>query len=390
MISLTGHSCVYHPCSSSLSFYCVVHSNRVEVLQTTREHLQGHFTKHFEVEDEQSTNYFQHLDLSVKQYDVGGRRRLVEYSMAIMYHGVAFFNGNPPDKEFVKEIVTDSFKGDSRTDFVTTLLQSSDIFLAKLQYMVITIDDVVVANEDFAHLSKATQETSSSSSWILVGVVAASALGVLVAIAILFYVWRLNKNKNFLELPEKYCTREELDLELKSTKSPSPEKSIISQESSKFTYNPRGLSDSSTLPSSFSGLQVDSTQPMNVEAWQKSSISPITPAPFGADISAIEDEMQRDLSMVEEVSSSREKSSSLESSTVSAFKYLSKTSLSNLATLERSAEPPKRITTNNHYSMSTDDSHVLSEISLNDDGSDVISDLKNLSVQFQQHRASYR
>ena len=61
-----------------------------------------------------------------------------------------------------------------------------------------------------------------------------------------------------------------------------------------------------------------------------------------------------------------------------------------LANLERSAEPPRRVTAPHMYSMSTDDSNVLSEISLNDDGSDVISDLKNLSVQFQQHRASYR
>jgi hypothetical protein len=130
---------------------------------------------------------------------------------------------------------------------------------------------------------------------------------------------------------------------------------------------------------------------VDVEAWQKNSISPITPAPFGHDISAIEDEVQRDLSMVEECPSSQERSSSAESSNASAFNYLSKNSLMNLANIERgSAEPPKRLTPKNMYSMSTDDSNVMSEISLNDDGSDVISDLKNLSVQFQQHRTSYR
>lgn len=379
------------------------YSNRVEVLQSTRSHLNKHFTKYFEEEEGHDADYFQHLDLSVKQFDVGGTRRRLssEYSMAILYHGVSFYNSSPvPDKEVVYEIVSESFMGDSRKEFVDAFLDSKDSFLANLQYMVIMINDKVVANEDFAHhvASSNGEETSSSgTSWVLVAAVAGSALGVLVAIAILFYIWRLKRSESFLELPEKYCTQEELDLELKSTQSPSPEKSLISQESSKFTYNPSGglssgMSKDSTLPSNFStgGLQVDSTQPVDVEAWQKNSISPITPAPFGHDISAIEDEVQRDLSMVEECPSSQERSSA-ESSSASAFNYLSKNSLMSLANIERgSTEPPKRVSPKNMYSMSTDDSNVMSEISLNDDGSDVISDLKNLSVQFQQHRASYR
>lgn len=367
----------------------------MEVLQTTRSHLNNHFIEHFQEEDEHDSTYFQHLDLSVKQFDVGGRR-LSEYSMAILYHGVSFYSSpDVPDKELVREIVSESFMADARKEFINSLVASNDGFLANLQYMVITINDKVVANEDFAHhvsSSNGGGESESSTSWVLVAAVAGSALGVLVAIAILFYIWRLNRSKNFLELPERYCSQEELDLEMKSTQSPSPEKSLISQESSKFTYNPRGRSEDSTLPSQFSELQVDSTQTVNVEAWQKNAISPITPAPFGADISAIEDEVQKDdLSMVEECPSSQERSSSAESSNASCFNYLSKNSLMNLANLERSsAEPPKRVTPRNMYSMSTDDSNVLSEISLHDDNSDVISDLKNLSVQFQQHRASYR
>jgi hypothetical protein len=223
--------------------------------------------------------------------------------------------------------------------------------------------------------------------------VAGSAFGVLVALAILIYIWHLNRSKNFLELPKKYgANKDEFhdELEMKSTSSPSPENSIISQESSKFTYNPSSFSESPTLPSQFSGLEVDSSQPINVEGWQKGAISPITPVPFGADISAIEVDIAKDLSMVEECTSSQERSSGAESSGVSDFNYLTKNSLMSLANMERSAEPPRRVTAPNIYSMSTEDSNVLSEISLNDDGSDIISELKKLSVQFQQHRASYR
>lgn len=375
------------------------------MLQTTRSHLNNHFSNHFQQVEQDNPNYFQHLDLSVKEFDVGGEgrknRRLsyaAEYSMAILYHGVSFYNSpDLPNKDYVQDLVSESFMGDARTQFIHELVDSRDEFLSNLQYMVITINDQVVANEDFAHWSTTSTsegDSGSNTSWILVAAVAGSAVGVMIAIAILFYIWRLNRSKSFLELPSKYCTSEEMDLELKSTQSPSPEKSLISQESSKFTYNPRGsCSEDSTLPSHISELQVDSTQAVDVEAWKKGGISPITPVPFGADVSAIVDEGGGDLSMVQECPSSQERSSVADSSgsNASAYNYLSKNSLMNLANLERgNLEPPKRVSPTNVYSMSTDDSNVLSEISLNDDGSDVISDLKNLSVQFQQHRTSYR
>jgi hypothetical protein len=365
----------------------------VEVLESSRSHLKQQFRSHFE-EEEGKSDYFQYLDLSVKQYDVGGERHLAEYSMAILYHGVAYFNRAPPDKSLAYDIVAEAFQGDLREQFVTALLESKSPFLSQLQYIVVTINDLVVANDDLSHRVSTSQDSSSSTSWLVVLAVAGSAFGVLVALAILIHIWYLNRSKNFLELPKKYgANKDEFhdELEMKSTSSPSPEKSIISQESSKFTYNPRSFSESPTLPSQFSGLEVDSSQPINVEGWQKGAISPITPVPFGADISAIEVDLAKDLSILEECTSSQERSSSAESSGVSDLNYLTKNSLTSLANMmERSAEPPRRVTAPNIYSMSTDDSNVLSEISLNDDGSDIISELKKLSVQFQQHRASYR
>lgn len=367
------------------------------MLEKSRSHLKQHFEKRFAEEGKDESDYFVHLDLSVKQYDIGGERRhLQEYSMAIMYHGVSYYNDVAPDKGVTYDIVAEAFQGDLRQELITALLESRIPFLSRLQYMVVTLNDRVVSNDDLSHRASSNHEdTSTGTSWYLVLAVAGAAVGLLIVIGILIYILLLSRSKNFLELPEKCTSRDdfqnELDLELKSTQSPSPEKSIISQESSKFTYNPRSISKSSTLPSQFSGLEVDSSQQINVEAWQKNAIvSPITPVPFGADISAIEDEGHKDLSMVEECASSQERSSFAESSNASAFKNLSKNSLMSLANLERKAEPPKRVSPPNMYSMSTDDSHVLSEISLNDDGSDLISDLKNLSVQFQQHRAPYR
>jgi hypothetical protein len=119
------------------------------VLETSRSHLKQQFRSHFETE-EGKPDYFKYLDLSVKQYDVGGERHLAEYSMAILYHGVAYFNRAPPDKSLAYDIVAEAFQGDLREQFVTALLESKSPFLSQLQYIVVTINDLVVANDDLS------------------------------------------------------------------------------------------------------------------------------------------------------------------------------------------------------------------------------------------------
>jgi hypothetical protein len=343
----------------------------VEMLERTRAHLTEHFAVYFA-----STvweGYFTDLELSVHDFEV---EKLEEHSVKITYRGVAYFVSDPvPEKDNILGLVTESFKGDARTRFIDSIIMSSDDFLLDIKYLVITVDEVVVANEDLAH--HVSTEESSSTNYYVIGAVVGASFGMIIAVVILIYTCRLKKITTWEELPENKLGRGsyDADIELKSTKSPSSDRSLISQESSKFTYNPRMLSDESTIPSHFSTLHVDVVQSVDVEAWKKNTISPITPAPFGADISAIELDDKQILSMVEEGSSTAEMSSG----------YLSSTSLRNLdwSTQTRKKQSP--------FGMSTDNSKSMSEISLQDidDGNDVINDLKNLSVQIQQHRASY-
>jgi hypothetical protein len=343
----------------------------VEMLETTRAHLTSHFADNFA-----STvweGYFSDLELSVHNFEV---EQGEEHSMKLTYSGVAYFVSDPvPDQENIVGLVTRSFKGDDRTRFIESIVMSSDDFLSDLEYLVISVDEVVVANEDLKY--HVSTEEPSSTNYYVIGAVVGAAIGMIIAVFILIYTCRLKKITTWEESQENKLGREncDADIELKSTSSPSSDHSIISQESSKFTYNPRMLSDESTLPSHFSTLHVDVVQSVDVEAWQRNTISPITPAPFGADISAIELDDKKELSAVEEGPSMAEMSSG----------YLSTTSLRNL---DWNTHARKK---QSSYSMSTDNSKSMSDISLHDvdTSSDVISDLKNLSVQIQHCRASY-
>jgi hypothetical protein len=85
-------------------------------------------------------------------------------------------------------------------------------------------------------------------------------------------------------------------------RSPSPVRSIASQDSSKFTYNPTGISmmSKASLFSMGSLSNIDMQSVNLLEAWQQNDvISSLAPAPFGHGISAIE-QKDRDLSLNEE------------------------------------------------------------------------------------------
>jgi hypothetical protein len=342
----------------------------VEMLQISRAHLKEHFSEAFTATNWEG--YFGDLELSVRDFEEGEHQL-----MKITYNGVAFFDSDPvPEKAAIVDLVTKSFKGDSRSHFVDSILMSSDDFLSNIKYLVVSVDGIVVANEDLSHnVSKKNPPFSLTDHYNYVALAGASVC-FLIAAAMLIHTCRLKKNTSIVELEDDILMREkntdEMDIESKSTKSPSPDHSLISQESSKFTYNPRGLLEESTIPSHFSTLQIE-VRSLNVEARQNNMISPITPAPFAADISVIGPD-DKEMSIIEEESSAAESSSG----------YLSRSSLHFLNQSTNSAKKkPCR------YSMSTDNSNVLSEISLDDDeGIDVINDLKNLSLQIQQQRTS--
>jgi hypothetical protein len=150
------------------------------------------------------------------------------------------------------------------------------------------------------------------------------------------------------------------------------------------------MSKASFSLGSISKLSIDMPS-IDLEAWQRqNTISPVAPAPFGNDISAIE-QKDRDLSLIEE--GDEEAFPPLRGKEPN--QYLSRKSLSALEVRNsRSHKAPSR--TSNRPSKIFETSIRGSDYSTEEgsgmmdtqSSSDVINDLRNLSLQFDKHRSS--
>jgi hypothetical protein len=329
------------------------------------------------------------VSLNIRSYDTKGDFRIDEQEMAtVNFGGNAVFDSSPaPSVGIVGNLVRGAFQGASRQEFLSRLLASQNSFLEAMTYLVVSIDGVIISSDELtADLEGSNGHDGSSSAMLIIILCSAGGL-LLVAAGVGMFVFLRHKdassNIRTVEIPKKTRTsrRQHDELEIKATRSPSPEPSIASQDSSKFTFNPIfGIAsvggggstiDSKTLPSHFSAVQVDVSQAIDVEAWKnsKNTISPITPAPFGHDISAID--LQKDLSHIEEASNEDMTPGSRSGS------YLSKEYLTRMDN-----SVPSRCFTSRTSNVSSEPSFVGEE------DSDVIKDLENLSVLFKSHRGS--
>lgn len=136
-----------------------------------------------------------------------------------------------------------------------------------------------------------------------------------------------------------------------ASKSPTEARSITSQDSSIFTYNPRSVRSQASV-AGFSHMcgstyfTASSAMDMDLAAWQSSNLlnhnhrNSNTSLPFGADISAIVNTSKKDLSLIQEENSSTMSgasstpSSSQQSLPASASK-VTESALNDLAQLER-------------------------------------------------------
>jgi len=132
-----------------------------------------------------------------------------------------------------------------------------------------------------------------------------------------------------------------------ASKSPSEVRSITSQDSSIFTYNPRSVrSQASVAGFSHMGgstyFTTSSAMEMDLAAWQSSNLlnhnnrNSNTSLPFGADISAIVNTSKKDLSLIQEEASTVSGASSTPSSTQqNSASKVTESALNDLAQLER-------------------------------------------------------
>jgi hypothetical protein len=313
------------------------------------------------------------------------------------FDGSAYFTTDPtPGSKFIENKFKNFFQGASRLGYVRELQLSDTAFLADFVYLIVELNGQVIATEDLSYPDNVVDAEDDEGIWesnkILIIAGTCAGLAALCVSALLTYLCccrrRSSRPKNLRVKTAGSNSTDAEDVESPVGKSPSPVHSICSQESSKFTYNPRPhygdsiistlSTDDVTLPSHFSQLNVDVDDILDVDAWARhSTISPITPAPFGNDISAIIPN-QKDLSLIMETSN---KQSTLASKKTKASSKLTHSALQDLDnTILNNDWNSKKGNEKSWYSEE-ENSYVGSSTS-----SDVINDLNNLSMQINRQR----
>lgn len=332
--------------------------------------------------------YYSHTVLRVVDFKIEQTDDLL-YSTIVDFGGSSFFGSVPlPGAGFIISLFKDAFQGDSRQDYVRDLQSSNIPFLTDVSYLVVEMNNQVIASEDVTNNDSSGSSFLSTESMALIIAGASLAALAFCLAAVVFFCYKRSEKASKLRVTTIQSNQDTFEDPEHPAYSPSPVPSICSQESSKFTHNSRSIytstsslsaltMDTNTISSHFSSLNVDNENGIDIGAWtRQTTISPMTPAPFGHDISAIEPN-GKDLSLVMEGIDENFTPESQKSTRAS----LTKSALQDLDEKIMNADWNPR----NRFNDSYEEEAEVYEVS--DDG-DVISDLKNLSRQIDKHRGS--
>jgi hypothetical protein len=407
-----------------------------DMLSKTTGYLDDYFGAYYS-----NTDYFSHTVLATNSLGVHGV--LGSYITTLEFEGLLFFNSDPaPSGGFVNKLLTNAFQGLNQQMYLTTLSRSGNVFLEELTYIIIEINDETVTQYNLEEGQYADLEEEENSEeddgfawnnidWFDMSIYIAAGLGGTIVFVCLFCLCRCYFSKDMRQIEEErtidtpsqashskssssaprvnHIKKEALRKSRSSgssqrrseshsgNRSPSPARSIVSQDSSKFTYNP-GMSKASMSIGSLSHIEIGLPS-MDLDAWQRqNTISPITPAPFGHDISAIEQsvldkDVSKDLSLIEEEDEesypdkfSRQKSrSSL--GVRKSRRSQAMEDISNRAQSQPTITGIRKFGRTGGGNFLSDGSSA-SEIDMSESSEDVINDLKDLSAQFDLLRRS--
>lgn len=254
--------------------------------------------------------------------------------------------------------------------YLEILADSVDPFLSEISYAIVLVDgegvvDIIVPEESTDEGLKV---------WAIAAIAAAAGFFSILAVCLLFICCVADPDEDEDKIPDISKSRSHVSKKSKTTTSSSKvddeesimfgkdhleTRSISSQDSSKFTYNPKSIRsyDGHTFASFNTNTEYD------VEAWQKgSTINRSVMAPFGQDISAIEN--KKDLSHIVE----RDEESGSSSNELSGLRGLN-------INQDDESERQKM-------------SHGRHSLDLTGAAQDVIEDLNDLSRQVAQYRKS--
>ena len=365
-----------------------------EVLHMTTRFLDDYFAAYY-VHLEPS-GYFEEAQLQANSFGIQGGDK--SYINTIEFDGVLLFNStSTPPVPFIKNLLTNAFTGMNLQIYLEKLLSSQDTFLSHLTEAYIEIDGAPVTSDILQNpavqnaVSHKARHGLDLQQWTEIAIYAtAGVVGALFVLAF-FCLCRCCCGKRQVQDEGNAITIKKIEIPTptgrleapqpqsrrnrprqssqRHGRSHSPEKSVASHDSSLFTYNPVGVSrDIGTLSlGSISNFNIE-TPNFDLEAWQqKNTISSFTPAPFGQDISAIEDGDSSVLRARGSQPTKKKSSFSLEQRHSDYRQYAQMTY--NTSTIRETSGRESSLEEGNSTS------------------SNVINDLKNLSLQIDKHRS---
>lgn len=372
--------------------YSEINDLLLEILTVTVNFLDSRFESHFAGDESVE---FDRVGLSALSYDLdevdGG------FVATLLLSGRAYFaEGSTLLRQEVISLTAGAFQRENQA-FLQELMKSSDPFLMDISYAIVQVDGDVVTENNDASVPGSPSFADQFDTWTIA--LFAGAIGFLVVIVTcLIWLCCTSVSDDFDEeegrankTPSKANTRQTLEDDSYMHRSPSPARSMTSQDSSIFTYNPKSCKsfDSKTFGSfitSNTGLEMD------LEAWQQGSTVPKDDVPFGHDISAITN--KKDLSLIEEGSEGGEDATPAKRNTFKprrSANALTEHSLLDLEQAERHLSLKKSRSASSSSSRRSSSStrskkSAKQDIDLDGEAADVINDLKDLSFQIDRYR----
>lgn len=320
------------------------------------------------------SNKFERLSLSInsrgiEEDDSGG------FVVAVDIAGTSYFKADANvTTDDVIDVLKDSFRKYNDL-FLDILAESVDPFLAEISYAIVIVDGDSVVNT----VIQEPPEDDGLKVWAIAAIAAGAGFITIMTVCLCFICCLAEPDDEPYKVPEvsksssngskktkSTSTSSKDEVEEESTmfgKDPLETRSITSQDSSRFTYNPKSVrsNDCGTFASFATNI---SNMEGDLETWQRASTINNNQGmvPFGQDISAIE--TKKDLSHIIE----RDEESGASSQDLSALRGLH---------IKDDDEQQRRSTGSSRRSLD-----------LNGAAKDVIEDLNDLSLQVAMYRTS--
>eukprot|EP00934_Nitzschia_sp_Nitz4_P000147 Nitzschia sp. Nitz4//scaffold24_size164493//52060//53331//NITZ4_002318-RA/size164493-processed-gene-0.103-mRNA-1//-1//CDS//3329544084//147//frame0 len=366
--------------------------------EASTDYLNKYFTAYYDSVGQ--SDYFDSVTVTTNSYGIQGVTG--SFMSTVEIEGELTFTADPtPTSSFVSNLVTNAFQGSNLDLYLQAVLNSEDTFLEDLTHVIVEIDEESVVERSFGEDANdasagVSDEDTGMNLWGKVAIY--TAVGVVTGVLLFFgftflyqccFSSKQQVQDDVVDMKGKQIEIPTPEIVMTSTTrrasqgravgGASPGKSVMSTDSSMFTYNQAGVSrEIGTLSlGSISNINVVDNSNFDVHAWQqKNVISTKTPAPFGLDISAIE---QRDqLSLIEEGNEC-----------VSRSRSQPKKNRSSLEVRNSKPRRPVPSTRRPQKAVAASQRTIYPTLEEgNSTSSDVINDLKNLSLQIDRHRRS--